>query len=169
MIVIGLGSNLPGPWGSPRDTVLRALQELDRGPTKLVIASRLLQTSPFGNPNQPSFVNAVARIETHLPPEALMRRLHMIETAAGRKRGIRWGPRTLDLDLLDYHGLKRNQSFPQLGGRRPLRLPHPGIADRIFVLAPLAEIAPRWRHPESRQSAAQLMKRLQGHRGGAEI
>jgi 2-amino-4-hydroxy-6-hydroxymethyldihydropteridine diphosphokinase len=169
MVIIGLGSNLPGPWGSPRDTVLRALAELDRGLTKVVSASRLLQTSPFGKPNQPPFVNAVAQIETHLPPEALMRRLHMIETAAGRKRGVRWGPRTLDLDLIDYHGLKRNQAYPQSGGRRPLRLPHPGIAERIFVLAPLAEIAPRWRHPECKRSAVELLKRLQGHRGGAEI
>jgi 2-amino-4-hydroxy-6-hydroxymethyldihydropteridine diphosphokinase len=169
MVIIGLGSNLPGPWGSPRDTVVRAIAELTGGMTKVVATSRLLQTSPFGNPNQPPFVNAVVQIETHLPPEALMRRLHMIETAAGRKRGVRWGPRTLDLDLIDYHGLRRNQTFPQQGGRRPLRLPHPGIAERIFVLAPLAEIAPRWRHPDSKRSAAELLKRLQGHRGGAEI
>lgn len=169
MIIIGLGSNLPGPWGSPRETVLRALAELDRGMTKVVRTSRLLQTSPFGKPNQPPFVNAVAQIETHLPPEALMRRLHMIETAAGRKRGIRWGPRTLDLDLIDYHGLQRDRTYPQPSSRRPLRLPHPGIAERIFVLAPLVEIAPHWRHPQSRKTAAELLKRLQGHRGGAEI
>lgn len=169
MIIIGLGSNLPGPWGSPRETVLRALAELDRDTTKVVAVSRLLQTSPFGKPNQPDFVNAVAQIETHLPPESLMRRLHMIEAAAGRKRGVRWGPRALDLDLIDYHGLKRRQTFPQMGGRRPLRLPHPGIAERIFVLAPLAEIAPRWRHPEKKKTAGELLKRLQGHRGGAEI
>jgi 2-amino-4-hydroxy-6-hydroxymethyldihydropteridine diphosphokinase len=169
MIIIGLGSNLPGRWGSPRETVLRALAELDRGATRVVHVSRLLQTSPFGKPNQPPFVNAVAQIETHLPPEALMRRLHMVETAAGRKRGTRWGPRTLDLDLIDYHGLQRDQSYPPQSSRRPLRLPHPGIAERIFVLAPLAEIAPRWRHPENKRSAAELLKRLQGHRGGAEI
>jgi 2-amino-4-hydroxy-6-hydroxymethyldihydropteridine diphosphokinase len=169
MIIIGLGSNLPGPWGPPRETVTRALAELDRGTTKVVRVSRLLQTSPFGKSNQPPFVNAVAQIETHLPPEALMRRLHMIETMAGRKRGVRWGPRTLDLDLIDYRGLQRVQTYPQQSSRRLLWLPHPGIAERIFVLAPLAEIAPRWRHPKSKRSAAELLKRLQGHRGGAEI
>jgi 7,8-dihydro-6-hydroxymethylpterin-pyrophosphokinase len=77
-----------------------------------------------------------------------MRRLHALEQAAGRRRRERWGPRTLDLDLLDYHGLLR---------RHHLRLPHPGIAERDFVLVPIAEIAPRWRHPLSRKSAAAML------------
>lgn len=159
MILIGLGSNMDGPWGNPRETVLRALRELDRGPIRLVKSSRLVVTAPFGKLNQPAFVNAVALVETHLPPESLMRRLHALEQAAGRRRRERWGPRTLDLDLLDYHGLLR---------RHHLRLPHPGIAERDFVLVPIAEIAPHWRHPLSRKSAMDL---LRGHRaeGGGVI
>lgn len=162
MIIIALGSNRPGPWGSPQETVTRALGQLGCGGLRLVKASRLLVSSPFGRTNQPPFVNAVARIETHLPPDALMQKLHAIEKSAGRRRLLRWGPRTLDLDLLDYHGLV---SAP---GQR-LRLPHPGIAERIFVLKPLAEIAPGWKHPVTRQSAAMLLRRLDPLGQGGEI
>jgi 2-amino-4-hydroxy-6-hydroxymethyldihydropteridine diphosphokinase len=169
MIIIGLGANVGGPWGSPRDAVLRALEELDRNGTRLVCASRLLATAPFGRPNQPPFVNAVAVIATHLPPEALMRRLHAIEYAAGRRRGVRWGPRTLDLDLLDYHGLIRRPAYPMIGGKRPLLLPHPGMTERLFVLKPLAEIAPEWRHPQTHKSAGDMLRGLTGVQGGGEI
>ncbi|MGQ0485131.1 MAG: 2-amino-4-hydroxy-6-hydroxymethyldihydropteridine diphosphokinase [Hyphomicrobiales bacterium] len=162
MILIGLGSNMHGPWGSPREAVLRALRELDGHGTQLVAASRLLATSPYGRKNQPDFVNAVAVIATPMPPEALMRRLHAIERRAGRRRGIRWGPRTLDLDLLDYHGRR-------MAKRCGLTLPHPGIRERQFVLKPIAEVAPAWIHPVERQSARSLLRRFDGHRGGAEI
>jgi 2-amino-4-hydroxy-6-hydroxymethyldihydropteridine diphosphokinase len=170
MILVGLGSNVPGPWGSPRDTIARALAALNMSPLRLVRSSRLMVTSPMGQQNQPPYVNAVAIIATHLPGEALMRRLHAIEHAAGRRRGVKWGPRTLDLDLLDYHGLVRNQRYPSvLSGRRPLLLPQPGIADRFFVLGPLAEIAPMWRHPVTRRGAQALLRRLTGNREGAEL
>lgn len=162
MILIGLGSNVAGPWGSPRQAVLRALRELGGNGTQLLAASRLIATSPYGKKNQPGYVNAVARIATHMPPEALMRRLHAIERRAGRRRGVRWGPRTLDLDLLDYHG--RCMGKP---GR--LTLPHPGIVDRQFVLKPIAEIAPAWIHPVARRGARALLRRLDGHAGGSEI
>lgn len=153
MILIALGANRSGPWGSPRQTVLRALAELNTGGMRMKRASGLLVSSPFGRTDQPDFVNAVAEIETALTPRALLARLHMIERKAGRRRGLRWGPRTLDLDLLDYDGLICRR------GSGPL-LPHPGIASRIFVLAPLAAIAPLWRHPQSRQTAATLLRRL---------
>jgi len=162
MILIGLGSNMTGPWGTPRDTVLRALRELGGNGTQLLAASRLLTTSPYGKKNQPDYVNAVALIATHMPPEALLRRLHAIERRAGRRRGIRWGPRSLDLDLLDYHGRRMRRPGP-------LTLPHPGIALRQFVLKPIAEVAPGWIHPVVHQRARSLLRRLDGHGGGAEI
>jgi 2-amino-4-hydroxy-6-hydroxymethyldihydropteridine diphosphokinase len=161
MILVALGSNVSGPWGKPRDTVLRALRELDGNGTELVAASSLLETAPFGKLNQPCFVNAVARIATAMPPEALMLHLHDIERRAGRRRRMRWGPRTLDLDLLDYHGLVRH-------GR--LELPHPGIAERDFVLTPLMEVAPGWRHPVTRRTARAMRGLLSGFaRGGAVL
>lgn len=153
MILVALGSNRPGPWGGPEETVRQALARLDGGGIRLRRASRLVISAPFGITAQPPFVNAVAEVETALPPEALLARLHLIERMAGRRRTLRWGPRTLDLDLLDYHGLVR----PPPG--RPV-LPHPGIAERIFVLAPLAEIAPRWRHPVTRQTVGAMLRRL---------
>lgn len=161
MILIGLGSNVDGPWGTPRETVQHALRELDGAGTALVVASRLVETMPFGKVNQPSFVNAAAEITTAMPPETLMHHLHDIERRAGRRRRMRWGPRTLDLDLLDYHGLVR---------RGLLKLPHPGIAERDFVLTPLVEIAPQWRHPVTRRSAQTMRHLLSGFsRGGVVL
>ena len=160
MILIGLGSNVSGPWGTPRETVFRALRELDGNGTRLVVASRLVETAPFGKVNQPSFVNAVARITTAMPAETLLHHLHGIERCAGRRRRLRWGPRTLDLDLLDYHGLVR---------RGRLLLPHPGIAERDFVLTPLAEIAPEWRHPVTKQNARTMRRLLSGFARGGTV
>lgn len=160
MILVALGSNRNGPWGNPKETVARALQMLNRGGLKLKRASRLLQSSPFGRFDQPAFVNAVAEIETAMDPAALMQKLHNIERMAGRRRTIRWGPRTLDLDLLDYHGLVR------LEPSRPI-LPHPGIKVRIFVLAPILEIAPRWRHPVSKDGVRTMLRRLDPQGAGA--
>lgn len=150
MILIGLGSNLNGPWGTPQQAVERALAELNTGPINLLRSSTLIITAPFGRKNQPPFVNAAALVETHLSPDALLHRLHMIEHRAGRQRRLRWGPRTLDLDLLDYNGLTRRRRVLSI---KPLVLPHPGIAQRLFVLQPLAEIAPRWKHPLSHETA----------------
>ena len=162
MILVALGSNKTGPWGNPHDTIMTALLQLNRDGLRLIGSSRLLTSTPYGKTNQPDFTNAVAQIETHLPPEALMRKLHCIERAAGRRRGVRWGPRTLDLDLIDYHGLIRRPPSH-------LQLPHPGASDRIFVLQPIAEIAPAWRHPILHQSAGQLLRRLDPQGEGREI
>jgi len=157
MILVALGSNLTGPWGSPRDTLLWALQEMPRHNIRVRCVSRLLETEPFGLTNQPGFVNAVALVETALAPETLMRALHMIERKAGRARRKRWGPRTLDLDLIDYHGLVRKPAHTSI---KPLALPHPGINERTFVLEPLVEIVPRWRHPVTRELAAVTLRKL---------
>ena len=154
MILIGLGSNITGPWGTPGDTIESALLCLNQFPLRLVRASTLLATKPFGNKNQPDFINAVAIIDTALPPIALLSHLHGIEREAGRKRAKRWGPRTLDLDILDYKGRILN---PQGKGRAALRLPHEGIALRDFVLLPLAEIAPRWKHPQLHKTAKEMI------------
>ena len=162
MILVALGSNRIGPWGTPHETVSHALEMLNRGGLKLKRASRLLQSSPFGRTDQPPFVNAVAEIETALRPPALMQKLHHIERLAGRRRTLRWGPRTLDLDLLDYNGLVQPEPM------RPV-LPHPGIEERIFVLAPIAEIAPAWRHPVSKRDAASMLRRLDPQGGGGVL
>ena len=157
MIIIALGSNLTGPWGSPTTTVTRAIAELADRNIRILKSSQLFLTAPFGVTNQPDFVNAVIAVSTAMPPQSLMRVLHDIERSAGRKRLKRWGPRTLDLDLLDYHGRILS---PRTRSIKPLVLPHPGIELRSFVLCPLMEIAPQWKHPVSHRTAEQFLRRL---------
>jgi 2-amino-4-hydroxy-6-hydroxymethyldihydropteridine diphosphokinase len=157
VILIGLGSNLSGPWGNPRETVLQAITVLDRWPLRVLAVSSLIDTDPFGKPNQPRYVNAVAAIKTSMPPEALMHRLLDVEKAGGRKRLTRWGPRTIDLDLLVYNERLLRHTTPK---GKALALPHPGLSERTFVVAPILEICPKWRHPVSRKTAGELLNRL---------
>jgi len=129
---IGLGGNL----GDPADRLRAAAQDLAAIPqTQLKHVSSLYRSPPLGPPDQPHYVNAVAALETALPPDALLDALQALEVRHGRVRdGQRWGPRTLDLDLLLY-------GDAQLATPR-LTVPHPGLPRRAFVLYPLAEIAP---------------------------
>ena len=129
---IGLGANLT----NPEDQVRRALAELDQLPAShLRQASPLYLTAPLGPVAQPDYINAVAALETRLAPDALLAALQAIEDRHDRDRtGVRWGPRTLDLDLLLY-----GQAVVDAPG---LRVPHPELARRAFVLVPLADLAP---------------------------
>jgi len=129
---IGLGSNLD----SPRQHILRAFGEIDAiTMTRLCRRSRLYRTPPWGGIVQPDYVNAVAEIETGLAPRALLDELLAIERRHGRVRdGGRWGPRTLDLDLL-LHGAG---AVREAG----LELPHPRLHERAFVIVPLLDIDP---------------------------
>jgi 2-amino-4-hydroxy-6-hydroxymethyldihydropteridine diphosphokinase len=129
---IGLGSNLADPRGQVRG----AMDEIARLPGGILcLRSSLYATMPVGPVEQPAFVNAVVSVATTLAPLVLLRALQAIEQDHGRTRdGVRWGPRTLDLDLLLYG--EETLALPDLA------LPHPEIANRAFVLVPLAEIAP---------------------------
>lgn len=131
-VFVGLGSNLGDPVRQVR-AALEALAALEG--TERAGHSHLYRSAPLGPPGQPDYINAVARLRTRLAPEALLDALQTIEARAGRDRsGERWGPRTLDLDILLY-GDRR------IDGPR-LQVPHPGMAARSFVLYPLAELAP---------------------------
>ena len=141
---VGLGSNLQ----SPRDQVTQALDELARLPAcQLIAASSLYRSAPLG-PAQPDYINAVAALQTELAPLALLRQLQALEQQHGRVRLERWGPRTLDLDLLLYDDLEMATEV--------LTLPHPEMARRNFVLVPLAEIAPDLRMADNRPLTAWL-------------
>ncbi len=118
----------------------------------LVSRSRWYRSAPVPPSDQPWFVNGVAAVQSGLGPEALLETLLAVERALGRVREVRWGPRLIDLDLLDYRGLVR-------AGPAPI-LPHPRIAERAFVLLPLAEVAPGWRHPETGLPICELIARL---------
>lgn len=172
-ILLGIGANFPGPWGTPRQTLARGLAELDSGGVHVSKVSNFYETAAVGRPGQPSYVNAAAAIETAMPPEALLRRLKQIERAAGRRGGSPWGPRALDMDILDFKGRVENWrgSRPNFAraGRRPLILPHPWIAQRPFVLRPLLDIAPNWRHPVTRRSAKELWRQIEQGREGSVL
>jgi 2-amino-4-hydroxy-6-hydroxymethyldihydropteridine diphosphokinase len=150
-ILIALGANCSGPWGTPQETLEHALAALEQERVAVLALSPHYETVAIGQPHQHPYVNAVARVATAKPPAALLRVLKQIERRAGRRGGRPWGNRTLDLDIVDYKGLVQNWRFdrhrPPRGGRRPLVLPHPLIQDRPFVLRPLLDVAPGWRHP----------------------
>jgi len=129
---VGIGSNLD----EPRRQVLEALTELDRLPhTRVVKKSSLYRTAPMGHADQPDFINAVAQLETGLPAERLLAELQDIESRHGRQRSFRNAPRTLDLDILLYGALALD--LPNL------KVPHPRMHERAFVLKPLLEISPQ--------------------------
>lgn len=147
---IALGSNL----GDREATLRSAVAALDALPhTDLQRVSRFHETDPVGPPGQGRYLNAAAILSTGLPPRRLLEALLEIERHHGRIRSeLRNGPRTLDLDLTLYGDLVLSE-----GG---LEVPHPRFATRRFVLAPLAEIAPHWRHPIIGASVDSLLRRL---------
>lgn len=125
---VGLGANL----GDPPAQLHAALDRL-AGLGRIAATSPFYRSAPMGPADQPAFCNAACRLETALEPEALMQALLGVELQMGRQRSVKWGPRTIDLDLLHVEGLQWDSAS--------LQLPHPGIAQRNFVLAPLIDVA----------------------------
>ena len=164
-VLIALGSNLSGPWGSPIDTMRAAVNHLtDRG-IKLIRASSLYENEPLGGNWQPPYLNAAVLAKGAASPAALLRQLKEIEKLSGRRTRTRWGPRTLDLDIIDYAG--DVIGWPprhRFAGR--LMLPHPEAHRRAFVLVPLLEIAPHWQHPALGIRGQVLLSRLGAQRRG---
>jgi 2-amino-4-hydroxy-6-hydroxymethyldihydropteridine diphosphokinase len=153
-IFIGLGANLPSPrYGSPRETLAAALAQLAAAGVAVAERSAWYESAPVPASDQPWYVNGVARVETALAPAALLAILNRIEAAFGRVRGERNAPRIVDLDIIAYGDLVVADGPPPL-------LPHPRMADRGFVLLPLRDIAPGWRHPISGASLDDLIARL---------
>jgi len=168
--LVGLGANCLGPWGRPADTIARALREIARAGVRVEAVSAFYETAAVGRAGQPPYVNAAALIDTPLSAEALLRLLKGIEARAGRRGSSPWGARTLDIDILDHKGLVRrwqgrHPSFAR-PGLKPLVLPHPWIAKRPFVLRPLLDIAPEWRHPALKTSARTLWREVARGREG---
>lgn len=159
LVFIGLGSNLLNPM----QQLKLAVQEIAQLPqTKVVKASSLYASKPMGPQNQPDYVNAVCKIATALSPYQLLDALQQIELKHGRvRKEERWGPRTLDLDILLFGSL--------IEDTERLQLPHPGIAAREFVLVPLFEITPDLLMPDGQPLAKWVancnlnqLRRLQG-------
>ncbi len=152
MILIGLGANLPGDFGPPRATLEAVLRAFPKVGIELVQLSRWYESEPQPPSDQPWYANAVADVATTLRPAALLEELHALEAEFGRVREAPNAARTVDLDLLAYGD--EVQPGPSL------ILPHPRLQDRAFVLEPLVDLAPEWRHPVLGRTARQLLDAL---------
>jgi len=150
---IGMGCNLASWAGPPEVTLSAAVLRLE-SLGRVVFRSSLYSTEPVGFAEQPRFINAVVALETELGPRDLLERLLAIELEFGRDRaaGFANGPRTLDLDILLFGGLKISEPG--------LEIPHPRLAERAFALVPLNEIAPHALDPRSGKTVSQLLQRL---------
>ena len=154
-IFVGVGANLTHErYGAPQQTLEAALEELCNRGVKILRLSSWYRTAPVPSSDQPWYVNAVAGVASDLPADALLAELHAVEAEFGRRRTVPNAARPIDLDLLDYHG----EIAP--GGPGRATLPHPRMTGRAFVLRPLADLAPDWRHPVTDQSIRELLAAL---------
>jgi 2-amino-4-hydroxy-6-hydroxymethyldihydropteridine diphosphokinase len=172
--LVALGANLPFENAPPEVTLSRAMASIVADGLKLVAVSRLFRTPCFPAGAGPDYVNAacVLQISADLEAQSVLDILHRVENRFGRKRERRWGMRTLDLDLLalgdsvvpdaTIQAQWRDLAAADQIRRVPdqLILPHPRLQDRAFVLVPLADVAPAWRHPTLGQTVAEMVEAL---------
>lgn len=151
-VVIALGSNLKGPYGSTRELLEAALARFADEGLKITHRSSWWRSAAWPDPDEPAFLNGVVLVETEQGPRETLAALHRIERAFGRDRTRKNAPRTLDLDLIAHGRVVMDDG---------LILPHPRAAERRFVMGPLAEIALGWRHPVTGEAAEVLVERCQ--------
>ena len=148
-VYAGLGSNL----GNKRENIIKAIDRLDACEGICVKKkSDFYNTAPVGGPLQPDYVNCVIGMETEIEPQVLLEEFKKIELGLGRKPGVRWGPRVVDLDILLYGN--------RIVDDHNLKIPHECMHERAFVLEPLCEISPDIKHPVSGISISELLEKL---------
>jgi 2-amino-4-hydroxy-6-hydroxymethyldihydropteridine diphosphokinase len=146
-VYLGLGSNL----GERERFLARSVDALKKIPdSKVVWVSPVYETEPYGKKDQPTFLNAALHMETPLAPDVLFMSVKAIETDMGRVAGVHWGPRELDIDILIYDGVVFDKSG--------LKVPHPDMQNRNFVLIPLMDIAPDLVHPVTGQTVSEMVR-----------
>ncbi|MBU6378871.1 MAG: 2-amino-4-hydroxy-6-hydroxymethyldihydropteridine diphosphokinase [Gammaproteobacteria bacterium] len=156
-VLIAIGANVEGRFGAPAETVAQAMAIL-KSDLKVSRTSPIYKSVPVGGGRQRTYLNAVIAGRFERGPARLLLILKRIERLAGRRLGRRWGPRPLDLDIIDHGGRRIG---PWRGVRRtPLALPHPEAHRRAFVLVPIAAVAPQWRHPVLGMTSRQLLHRI---------
>jgi 2-amino-4-hydroxy-6-hydroxymethyldihydropteridine diphosphokinase len=148
IVYIGIGSNI----GNRQKNCLRAIELLEKRGVIIKERSSMYETEPWGIKDQPKFINMVVEIETVLNPNELLRILKDVEKKVGRKESLKWGPRIIDLDILLVDDIIINEDN--------LKIPHPLMHKRDFVLQPLCEIAPDIKHPLLKLSIDKLMQKL---------
>jgi 2-amino-4-hydroxy-6-hydroxymethyldihydropteridine diphosphokinase len=150
-VIVALGSNMPGPYGSSRKLLEAALEAFEPHGLRVIARSGWWRSVAWPDPTAPAYTNGVAIVETRLGAVEVMGALHAVELAFGRERGAANASRTLDLDLVAYGR--------EVGVFEGVELPHPRAAERLFVMGPLSEIAPGWAHPVTGESARALAQR----------
>lgn len=149
-VYLSFGSNM-GQREAYIEQAMQAIQ--DRRECRILRISELLETKPYGGVEQEDFLNGCLEMDTLFTPRELLEQLHQIEAEAGRERSLRWGPRTLDLDILLYDR--------EVMGEEDLVIPHADMENRWFVLKPLSQIAPNLRHPVSNKTILQMLQELE--------
>ena len=156
MIFLGLGSNLSSKFGDRFTNINLAISFLEGYGIKVIKKSNFYETPSYPNKENPKFINAVILVETTLPPVDLMSVLLFIEQKLGRKRDKKNDPRTCDIDIIDYNSQILNLKF----NNSELTLPHNELTKRNFVLFPLQEISPNWKHPKTKEFISDLLQKL---------
>jgi 2-amino-4-hydroxy-6-hydroxymethyldihydropteridine diphosphokinase len=153
-IIVGLGANLPSQYGAPRTACGAALELLEGSGIKIIARSPWYESAPVPISDQPWYVNGVIIIDSKLPPAVILEHLLEIEAGMGRQRGVRNAARIIDLDLLAY-----GETITETGQNEP-DIPHPRLHQRAFVVLPLRDLLPNWRHPASGQTVNKMATAL---------
>ncbi len=168
-VFIGLGANIPSIYGTPLQTADWAVTALNMENIQVVTVSSWYGTRAMGQEGQRDYINGVILLETSLSPQSLLRVLQKIEQKSGRQRGKVWGERSLDLDIISYGNVVIAWQKPWIFSpynRKPLILPHPEAHKRPFVMKPLQDIAPSWKHPVYGLSARHIWQGLKREKEG---
>lgn len=159
MIILALGSNLTSNFGNRFVNIDKAVEYLKDYNIKIIKKSSFYETESFPNKNNPKFINIVIEVSTQLDLEDLASKIMIVENKLGRKRGVKNQPRTCDIDIIDYN----NKEIKFTKNQFEFIVPHISLESRNFVLFPLKEILPNWKHPKSKESINTLIEKLPLH------
>ena len=156
MIFLGLGSNLPSKYGDRFANINLAISSLESYGIKVIKRSSFYKSPSYPDKENPEFINVVILVETYLPPVDLMSVLTFIEEKLERKRIKKNDPRTCDIDIIDYNSQILNLKY----NNSDFMVPHKELRSRNFVLFPLQEISPMWKHPKTKETISNLIQKL---------